>query len=388
MVLLLTDVFLLLTQVFLWLIIGVTIWFVLTKVLPKEILRWMVLLLILIVLVLSFFRGAPADGGVLEILWRIISLPLRPLGLVTILLLFLLFGNKLKPLTRNVLLGGVLILALGSLPFVAYFLAQELEMEAIEVIRPAPDLPADSRRLIVLLGQGSTRLQLRPPKNTAPTSPPKVERPIRQETFQILTQLPIQLTEKGNNIIYAAKLFQEETSRGGRPLVVVSAGRYRDRIRKSGEKKEEISESSTIQTVLTQQFNVPATDILLDHDSLTVHDSAINVKKLLNDQRVPFGNQLMLVGSAMSMNRAYLTFQQILDEASIIARPADFHTLPASKSLARLVQGSDLVERDLGIPDFLPSADAFCLSSKAYEEYLTSLFYFLRGWIRPFQVAR
>ncbi len=570
MILLLTDVFLLLTQVLLWLVVGLVAWFVLLKALPRAFLSLLVLLLILVVLALSFVTGPPRDGGVLEILWRIISFPFTPLGLAIVLLAILLSGTKLTTFARRAILIGLIILALGSFPFVAYYLAQELEMEAIELITAAPNLEAGGRRVIVLLGQGTTRSYLRPPvtnalappQNAPPLSPeaaqmlarlplqkvegdpvlvptaflqtttsevnldeqfqeeillaqappgpgrvPRRSRPpaapagpggatpegrveeleqraqeleraaeqmkrraeegesrlddltqraeegqnridemkkraaeiearaaelrrraeesrtraaeaqerasppadgaapgqratpaspaspaasprpkpkivITKEAYPILTGQPIQLTERGNRLIYAAQLFQQET--GNNPLIVVSASTRPDRRQKEGERREDISESADIQRFLTNTMRVPASGILLEHNSRSVRQSAENVKKLLADQNINYGGQITLVTSALNMNRAALTFAKVFDEATIVVRPTDFHTLPPPESIGEeLATGTDVVERQFQASDFLPSADALYLSTQAIDEYISAFYYFLRGWIKP-----
>ncbi|HEY9654998.1 MAG TPA: hypothetical protein V6C50_05860, partial [Crinalium sp.] len=216
MVLLLTDVFLLLTQVLLWIVIGLVTWFVLLKALPKAFLGMLVLLLILLILAVSFFGGPPAPNtGVLEVLWRIISFPFSPLGLGLILVLILLSGVKLGKVIKNVITGALILLALGCFPLVSYYLAQELEMEAIELIGAQPPLTGDARRVIVLLGQNTTRLQLRPRQGNVPTppattpanAPQRVERPVSPEAFQAISTQPIQMTEHGDRILYAAQLY-------------------------------------------------------------------------------------------------------------------------------------------------------------------------------------
>ncbi len=392
---LLADVFLLLTQVLLGLIVAGVIWYFLKyvyqvfSVLPRFLLGWAVVLLVAALLSLAFWRGAPQDSLILDLLWRIISFPLRPFGLGLILLTILLTGKVPSKLVRNGILVTLMILALGSLPIVAHFLVQELEMEAIEVIQPAPVLPADARRVIVLLGSGTTRFQLQPPTERQPASPPKVERPLSLDAIQILGKLPTQLTESGDLVLYAAQLYREEADKGNRPLIVVSAGQYRGRRQQTGEKSEDISETRAIQTLLTDKLRVPSSDILMSYDgSPSIHRSAVGVERVLKDQRVNDGNQLMLVNSAISMNRAFLTFRKVFEGTTIIARPADFITIPTRSSLSKELQGKDIVEMRIQPSDFLPASDAFCLSSKAIEEYLTSLFYFLRGWIMPFQPTR
>jgi len=387
MVLLLTDVFLLLTQILLWIVVGLVIWFFLSRVLDRKFLGLLVLLLLLAVIVLVFFQGGINEpGSILEVLWRLISFPLTPLGLGLILLLLLFTNPKLaKGLVRNLIIGVLILLALGSIPLVAYYLAQELEMEAIELIAPVTQLEAGGRQVIVLLGKNTTRPQLRPRVNPVPQETGPVERPLTPTQFEVLSTLPVQLTERGDIIIYAAQLYQEETRRGTNPLIVVSAGRRSDRRQKDGEVRETITEASDIQRMLTQTLNVPESDIILDHDNGNLRNSAEKVKQLLQNQQINFGNQIMVVGSAISMNRAALTFREVFNQSRIIARPTDFYTLPQPNRLAAVASGRDIVEREILITDVLPTADAFCITTQAIQEYLNSFYYFLRGWIRPFQ---
>lgn len=406
MVLLLTDVFLLLTQILIWLVVGLVTWFLLLRTLPRAFLGLLVLLLLLAVIALSFIQGPPADAGILQVLWRIISFPFTPLGLGLILLIILLSGRKLGDLARKLMIGALILLALGSIPFVSYFLAQELEFEAIELIQAQPALPAGARRVIVLLGQNTTRPFLRPRQGTVPTfpepaacppgcnpatqgGPPKIDRPISAEAYDVLSRLPVQLTERGDNIIYAAQLYREETARGTNPLIFVSAGPRLGRQRKEGETKEDVSEARDIQIFLTQMMNVPEGSILLDHDGVSMRRSAENARRILVDeQRINYGNQITVVGTGLNMNRAFLTFRQVFDEATIFARPTDFYALPEGQRFARVAQGRDVVERQLEVVDFIPTIDAFYISSQAIEEYLNALYYFLRGWIKPFERTR
>lgn len=386
MPLLLTDVFLLLTQLILWLIVGTVIWFFLSKVLKKEFLGLLVLILLLAVIVLAFFRGGINEpGSVLEIIWRVISFPLSPFGLGLIFLILLLAGVKLSQVARRLILGGLILLALGSIPLVANFLAQELEFEAIELVAPAPVPATGTRQVIVLLGQNTTRPFLRPRVNPPPAEPQRVERAIKAEQYDILSNLPTQITEHGDRILYAADLYRQGNQNGVAPLIAVSGGVRPNRLPREGEKREDVSEARDIQLLLTRMFNVPEGNILLDHDNGTIRRSAETVKKLLDDQQINYGDQITLVASGLNMNRAALTFREVFRESRIIVRPTDFYTLPPEKNLSAITEGRDRVRYDVQITDILPTADAFCLSSKAIQEYLNAFYYFIRGWIKPFQ---
>lgn len=388
MVLLFTDVFLLLTQVLLWIVVGIFVWFVLLKALPQKFLGLLVLLLILLVLAYSYVGGPPADRGVLEALWRVISWPFSLQGALLTLLLVL--SQKPKWLTKGITTGikifiGLVIVA--SVPLISNLVVQNWEADALTRVQPAPALTVPgSRRVIVLMGQGTTRPQVRPPVETRPTEEKGNGPRITEEAFQVLSQLPIQLTDQGDRVIYAASLYNEQLRQGNAPLLVVTGNRRPDRRRKDGETPEDVSEARFVRDFLTQSLGVNAGDVVLENQGIDVHDSAQRIQKLMADQQINFGNQLMVVTSAVNMNRTALTFAKIFDGATIISRPTNFQALPPAGSLSRLVKGRDLVERDVQIPtDLLPNIQSLRVSSQVWDEFLASTFYFLRGWISPFQ---
>jgi hypothetical protein len=397
MVLLVTDVFLLLTQVLLWILVGLAARFILLKALPKAFLGSLVLALLVIVSALTFFRGRP-EPGLLGDIWQIISVLFNPLGLILVFLLISWRDVESKGITTTskwLLRISVVSLLVLSLPLVSNFLVQRSEFEAIQIAQPAsPILPAGARRVIVLMGQDTTRLQLRPRTLPPPAStqrsaqntlfqPPE---PIREGTFDLLAN-QVQLTDQGSRILYAAQLFNEERSRGSNPLVVVTAGQRPGRPRKEGETEATASEAADITRLLTTRLGVPGEDILTDSDSSTVRASAEDVRNRLQQNQVNFGGQLMIVTSALEMSRTSLTFQNVFANAGqpilVIPRPTDFAMVPPKESLQARAQGRDVVERNLRIVDFLPSAESFQRSSEVLSESLTSLYYFLRGWLRP-----
>jgi hypothetical protein len=119
----------------------------------------------------------------------------------------------------------------------------------------------------------------------------------------------------------------------------------------------------------------------LDHDGVSIRRSAENVKKLLDDNRINYGNQLTIVNTAISTERTYRTFREVFGFYPL-ARPTDFYTLPSRSKLDGLAPERDLVEHQLQATDFLPSIDALSLGSQAIEEFSSSIYYFLRGWIK------
>ena len=395
MVLLVTDVFLLLTQVLLWILVGLAARFVLLKALPKAFLGGLVLVLLVAVTALTFFKGAP-EAGLFGDIWQILSVILNPFGLVIILLCVVWrdveSGGKFNKVVLRI---GVASLLIFSLPIVSNFLAQRTELEAVQIMQEAPPLNG-AQRVIVLMGQNTTRLKLRPRTEAAPTEK-KVDRsgilpppePISEGKFSILANLPLQLTEQGDRILEAARLFSAE--RGNNPVLIISAGRRTDRVEKKDEKKENISEAADISKLLQSQFGIPGTAIIQDNDSRTVIESAQNVRKILETRNIRYGNQIMVVTSAIEASRTALTFARELapdgQGVTIISRPTDFYTVPPAASLANRAKNADLIERNFMVSDLMPNVDSLQLSTKVISEAMTSLYYFLRGWIRPLRAG-
>ena len=114
--------------------------------------------------------------------------------------------------------------------------------------------------------------------------------------------------------------------------------------------------------------------------SLNVDGTASRVKRFLRDQNVLDGGdpdeetdpRVMLVAPAVTMTRTALTFEQLGMQA--IAKPTNFYA-------PNLWSGDDVFER---LPDLIPSVDALQLSSRYWNEVLTSTYYFLRGWLPGF----
>ena len=395
MVLLVTDVFLLLTQVLLWILVGLAARFVLLKALPKAFLGGLVVALLVAVTALTFFKGAP-ESGLLGDIWQILSVIINPFGLAIILLCVVWRDVENGGKSNKVLLRiGVASLLIFSLPIVSNFLAQRTEMEAVQIMQEAPPLNG-AQRVIVLMGQNTTRLKLRPRTEAAPPEK-KVDRngilpppePISEGKFSMLANLPLQLTEQGDRILGAAQAFYSE--RGNNPVLIVSAGRRNDRTEKKDEKKENISEAADISKLLQSQFGIPGTAIIQDDDSRTVIESAQNVRKILETRNIRYGNQIMVVTSAIEASRTALTFAREIapdgQGVTIISRPTDFYTIPPAASLANRAKNADLIERNFMVSDLMPNVDSLQLSTKVISEAMTSLYYFLRGWIRPLRAG-
>jgi uncharacterized SAM-binding protein YcdF (DUF218 family) len=394
--LLVTDVFLLLTQVLLWILVALAARFILLQALPKAFLGSLVLVLLVVVTALTFMSGMP-QSGILGDIWSLISVVFNPLAVILILLGVAWRDADKKGLTATskwFLRGCVIALLLMSMPLVSNFLLQRSESEAIQIARTAAvPLAGGGQRVIVLMGQDTTRLQVRPRKEDAPppAAPPKLGNsllraapPMSESTFSMMSQ-QAQLTEHGDRLLYAAQLFREEAGNG--PVMVVTAGQYPGRSKKSGETDADTSATRDISRILQNQLGIPGSQIIEDPNSSTVQASAVNVRNLLATRNINFGGQLMVVTSALEASRTALTFENEFaangQPTAVLVRPTDFYALPAKEALSGRTKGVDLIEQRLSLRDLLPNVDALDMNVRLFNETLTSMYYFLRGWVRP-----
>ena len=178
-------------------------------------------------------------------------------------------------------------------------------------------------------------------------------------------------------ISYAAELYSEARRRGANPFVIVTAG--------SG---DEGSEQRTIIRDIMARNGIASQDVQIENSGLDIRGAAEDVADFLEAQRIvgsrderlaQGGNRddprVVLVAPAMVISRAALTFERI--GLQTIARPTSFSTLP--------VNGASLTD-DLGstLLALIPNADALQLTTEYWNELLTSLYYFLRGWLPNF----
>ena len=340
--------FILLTRVILWLLLCALVYYVLAQLIPKEYLAWLGGILLFAIIVLVFLNTN--DAFVLAA-GSVISFPFKPLGLSLLLLLFGITGIKKNGITNAgyyQLWTALLILLLSSTPYLAYQLAQQAEREFIQVEQQrreicqdrCPDnLPppeAQRARAIVVLGHES------PQGNLAY---------IRQ----------VQINDLSDRLIYASQVYKEQSSLGNRPFVIVST--------KYNFTKDNNNQSSDFTTILSK-LGVPSDRIILETNSLDLHSSAVAVERILKQRGV--GNQqIILITSALNSNRARLTFAQM--RFKVTPRTEEFYTL----------QSGNVSIQNLKVQDFIPNVAALTITTRVVEEFLASLYYFLRGWLSP-----
>lgn len=320
----------LLTRILLVALFGGIIWYILRKVIPPIYYTGLGALVLVAFLVYTFLR--PAEGAISTI-WSVLSFPLKPLGLAILLL-----GSALRTWKKSVstpqVFAALLILLVSSLPIVPYLLSQQLEQDIIRLTPP----PTEASDVIVLLARGTTEARL----------PPRTQ---------------VQLTGSGNRILLTNQLFQERLRATGRPpTVIVSAGQRGEVAGPAAQ----TTEARDVQTVLIN-LGIPADRIILEPDSVDIRTSAVEVNRLLTARNL--GKRITLVTSALEIRRARLAFAK--EGMTVIPRATNFVTVQSEAGLSRRLQ----------VTDFLPSAEALVVTTRIIDEYLLSIFYFLRGWL-------
>lgn len=345
--------FLLLTRVLLWLLIGTLAYYVLLKLVPKAYYTWLGGIFLAVILVLAFFNPY---ASVVSEAWRILSFPLKPLGLG---ITFIWGGTRqqddgaITTVGKRLIFTGLAILLLASNPIVAYNLAQQAELEAIVTEKRIADLcdeicPADvvplsrqTAHAIVLLGQGTTQAPL----------------PYRTR---------VELTDRGDLVFYTAQLYWGQRGLSNDPFVIVSAGPRPDL---DGD-LDDIVEAYDIQQVL-ESLGVPPENIILEKRGIDLRTSAQAVDEILRDKDL--GNRIILVTPAINTLRARFTFANLGIQA--ITRPTDFITFESVT-----FQPGPTPRKRIHAEDFIPSTEALLITNRVADEYLARIYYFLRGW--------
>jgi uncharacterized SAM-binding protein YcdF (DUF218 family) len=288
-------------------------------------------LLLISLLILAFF--AP-DTPVGAAIFGLIAFFFKPLGFSLTLLVIasaLITNGGIRNPAPRMILAALLVLILSSMPVVAYWFAEQAERDAAARTVCCDETAA----AIVLLGKGTTQ----------PHIPNRVA---------------IQLTDTGNRLPYAAVLYRKQLA----PMVIVTAGPRR-------ELEGYVGEAKDIETLLANNMGVPRSSIVLDNNGSNIRTSAQEVRKILDSRGV--GRKVILVTSAMQMRRASLTFAHM--GMQVIPRATDFYTFQSTAG------GTSRLRLDAG--DFLPNAEALLTTTRVFDEYFGSVYYYLRGWQAP-----
>lgn len=317
----------LLTQLLLWLLIAVILYNLFKKVIPKEYFTLLGGLFLFALIVTAFFFP---DNFVVSTLWRVLSFPLKPVGASIILLSFALRQGLEK--SRNQVVAALLILLISSTPFFANLLAQGAEQQAFT----AQEAATQTADAIVVLGQGTTQ----------PNLPPRTQ---------------IQLTDSGDRILYAAQLYRQS---GNQPLVIVSAGPRPNLVGT----QDQIVEANDIQTLLVQ-LGVPQNRIVVEPQGTDLRSSAIAVENILRNRGLA-NSRIFVVTSAFNSRRAQQTFTEV-GLQNVIAKPTTFFRF----------QPGATPRQPIRVESFIPSVEALTVTTRIVEEFLSRIYYLLRGWL-------
>lgn len=304
--------FLLLTRILLWLLIGTIFYYLLLRILPKKYLTWFGGLVLFIFVVLAFIN--PAQSRLVSDAWTVLSFPLKPLGLAIVLLMTALRKGA-KAVTGNQVLAALIILTLSSVPIVASSLAQQAEREAIVFERT----PVTSQRVaaIVVLAQGTTQ-------SDQPSADPN------------------------SRLAYAAQLYQQQSPFGNAPLMIVNTDIDPNEI-----------------TRQLGRLGVPETQVVIDPRGVDLRTSAEEVNRIMSTRGLR-NRRVLLVSPAINSRRATLTFANF----GITAIP-------------RSTEFVDSSARSLRVENFVPNVQSMVVTTRVVNEFLTSIYYFLRGWQAP-----
>ncbi|MEB3828622.1 YdcF family protein [Phormidium sp. CCY1219] len=345
--------FLVITQILLWVIVAALIWYVLLQLIPREYLTWLGGAILFCIIVLAFFF--PTEQGV-STLWQILSFPLKPLGLCIVLLIL---ATKKEQKNRDPLIASTLaILVLCSIPWLSeqyeYWLIRSNFPETeFCTPRPAATRPARGKvGAIVLLANGITQPFL-------PYQPHLLKTQMSDRLFSAVEQYNLQ-RQLGNRppVIIAAR--PKPFAWAG-----ISAPWYNVSVPK-------VSEAEELKTLLVN-LGIPSTDILLldNKEVFNVRATAIALDNLHEDKTLPFpSNRIILISSALDMPRARLAFEKL-----------DIPVTPRAPTLLDVL--CDRQNRLVFLSELIPNAASFLRTTRVIEEFYTLMYYFLRGWIDP-----
>lgn len=358
----------LLTRILVWAAIGYLIWFLLLKFIPRKFLTWFGGAILLALIVLSFLDPNDQTIGAL---WNIISLPLNPLGAVVVLLAFALVDGVKKVKGQQVAIA-LAILLLSSVPLIAQTLVGQAEQSVrdayntqrgiCEDICPV-DVPesAPLNRVVAIVVFGENVDLVSSPR----TLPAQVDAD---------DGLDPSLTTR---LVSTGRLYTRLRQNGSDPFVIMTAGPVR------GSAEEQANQRQRLEQILISNGVAAAAIAPTLNTGLDVNRTVVEVRQFLDDRQlltpadVPRreANRVAIVAPALTMRRTALAFEERNLDA--VAWPTDLYGSSSRRRDGTLATLSDLV----------PSVEALRLTTRYWDELLTTLYYFLRGWLPGFNVS-
>jgi hypothetical protein len=359
------DILNLLTRLLLWLMIGYFLWWVVKKFIPSVFLTWLGGAILLALVALPFLEPANPTIGTL---WQVMSFPLTPLGAV-ITFLGMSLANGLNKVNGRLVLVSLVILLVSSTPLVARTLIDQSEgavKRAYDDQRAlcsdlctVDDIPLNLARAMVVIGDNADA-------GLSSTLPSRIDSQVRLDPILV------------SRLNSAADVYRRLS--GVSPLVTVTAG-----ARANNDEGKRLNEAIRERLVAR---GIPGDRVEVIDAGLDIHRVVENQKSFLTERGLftpPSGNprrqtqrnnreanRVVLVAPALSMRRAALTFEQ--QGLQVVAWPTELYGGAAAGGGGRLARLVDLV----------PNVAALRLTTRYWQELLTSLYYYLRGWLPPF----
>jgi len=335
----------LITRLLLLVVLVFLVWYVIQKLIPQKYLTFLGGLAVVILLALIFQSPSDPFAGTI---WGVLSLPFKPLGLSILLLGIALFKDKeekIKKTDGNLVLWAFAILIIFSTPLVAYWLTSQTQQTAQQLTALSNN--NQPVQIISVLGDGVN-----------PADP----------AYRGGMQFNRSDDGLGNTFVsrlqYASQLAQGQYTLNVEPLMVVSPGPQLQR------DQDELTANIIS---LLEQFGVRRDSIVVDPSGADLHSSAVAVRDIVDDLNLTeTGYNLLLVAPALKIRRARSAFAKELGvlDANIIPAPTDYYGFQADNG--------DLLAK---LGDIVPNVEALTLSTKVLDEYLGSIYYFVRGWL-------
>ena len=367
----------LLTLILVWAAVGLFLWYLFSKIIPTSFLAVFGMGILLTLIFASF--AFPTDETI-GTLWRIISFPLTPLGaVITILLLSfkqVSFKNGFKNNGQYVAIA-LAILFIASLPVFARLLVNRAEQsvqEAYDLQRgicadvcPA-DIPASAplSRVVGLVVMGENM-----DVNYSP-----VDIASRVESSPNLSPAASLGPTLLSRLDSAARLYDRIRQTGTVPFVMLTMGPI------TGDSDDRAQRRSDLQAVVAAR-GIPTGEgaLIINENGMNAHETMDDVQEELEERGLlsPEGtrqidaNRIALVAPGIAMRRTALAFER--GGLDVVAWPTNLY-------------GTEIDTEDtlVLLTDLVPSVEALRLTTAYWNEVLTSIYYFLRGWLPGFDV--
>jgi uncharacterized SAM-binding protein YcdF (DUF218 family) len=330
----------LLTRALLWLLVGIGLWYLFNSIIPKNYLTWLGGFVLLAAIFLAF---QDPNDRLISTVWSILSFPLRPLGLAIVLLISAAKRKAWKDIAAREATIALVVLLVCSIPIIPLALSSQLETSIVTELDPSEVVVFQGDTLpvvgIVTLG---TRATVSGRDSVVPlrfiSSEDRLGAPLRQR------------------LLHTAEIYNSVFQQLGTLSPVIVSGLLSE------------AEDQAIREYLTR-VGVRSEDITVDRDGVSIFRSATRSNDLLAERGE--SGVVLLVAPSLTLRRATATFARLYRRENRLVRPVPTDLVQFQAPEGRI---------PIRVTDLLPSVEALALTTYIIDEYLTSIYYFLRGW--------